>query len=122
MSEEAKPAGIISIDEFDKVDIRAGLITSAERVTQSKKLLKLQVSFGEELGTRQVVAGIGKSYDPDSLVGQVAAFVVNLAPRKLMNLDELESNGMILAVKAGSGVEIMALRNSEHVVPGTRIG
>jgi len=94
MEEKPNPTpDVISFDDFLKVDIRVGLIKSAERVPKSDKLLKLQVDFGV-LGQRQILAGIGKRYNPETIVGQRAAFVVNLAPRKMMGL---ESNGMILA-------------------------
>lgn len=114
----------IAFDDFLKVDIRAGQIVAAERVPKSDKLLKLQVDFGPELGTRQVLAGIGKEFDPDKLSTQqpTAAFVVNLAPRKMMGL---ESHGMILAAQATNvpddpGLEVLFL--SHRVKPGERIG
>ena len=55
----------MTIDEFQKVDLRIGKIVSAERVEGSEKLVKLQVDLGAELGARQLVAGIGKSYAPE---------------------------------------------------------
>jgi len=112
-------APTIGFDDFEKVDIRAGLIMAAETVPKSEKLLRLQVDFGP-LGTRQVLAGIAKSYSVASLVGITAAFVVNLAPRKMMGLD---SHGMILAgenLPATGGVTVALLSNA--VCPGTRIG
>lgn len=109
----------IGFDDFEKVDIRAGLIVAAETVPRSEKLLRLQVDFGD-LGTRQVLAGIAKSYSVASLVGLTAAFVVNLAPRKMMGLD---SHGMILAgenVAATGGVSVALLGTA--VRPGTKLG
>lgn len=91
--EDNKTSDTITFDDFMKVDIRCGFITAAERVPKSDKLLKLKVNFGP-LGERQVLAGIGKSFQPEAIVGLSAAFVVNLAPRKMMGL---ESHGMILA-------------------------
>ena len=83
----------ITYDEFLKVEMRVGTVLSAERVPKSEKLLKLQLNFGEA-GERQIVAGIGKDYTPEELVGKQLTAVLNLAPRKLMGV---ESHGMILA-------------------------
>jgi len=87
-----KKAARISIEEFANVEMRVGCVLSAERVPKSSKLLKVQVDIGYE--KRQVVAGIGKAYEPDELVGKVVAVVTNLKKAKLMGV---ESNGMIVA-------------------------
>ena len=90
---EVKPAEEkISIDEFAKVQLKVAEVLVAERVPKSKKLVRLEVAIGEE--RRQIVAGIGKSYDPEELVGKKIVVVANLKPAKLMGL---ESNGMLLA-------------------------
>lgn len=110
----------ITFDDFLKVDIRAGQIIAAERVPKSDKLLKLQVFFGPELGTRQVLAGIGATFPPEALVNNVAAFVVNLAPRKMMGL---ESHGMILAGDVpSSGPPMVEVPFLTCLLPGTRLG
>ncbi len=82
----------ISIEDFQKLDIRIGTITSAERLEDSKKLLKLTVDFGEE--TRTILAGIGKTVeDPTALIGQQAPFLINLEPKELAGVT---SEGMML--------------------------
>lgn len=86
----------ISFDDFKKIDLRIGQIKSAEIVTGSEKLLKLNVDFGS-VGERQILAGLAKNYSPESLIGIRAVFVFNLEPRKLMGL---ESQGMILATES----------------------
>ena len=77
-AEQQKPAAAgsspaaaepIGIEDFMKVDLRVGKIVAAERVEKSEKLIKLQVDIGTE--TRQVVAGIGKSYSPEELMGKI---------------------------------------------------
>jgi len=83
----------ISFDDFLKVDIRVGLVMSAEEVPKSKKLLKLQVNFGT-LGTRTIMAGVAQYYTPETITGLKVAAVVNLAPRQMMGV---ESHGMLLA-------------------------
>jgi methionyl-tRNA synthetase len=82
----------ITFEDFMKVDLRTGVIVSAEPVPKSKKLLKLQVDLGTE--TRQIVAGIAESYKPEVLAGKSVVVVANLKPAKLMGV---ESRGMLLA-------------------------
>jgi methionyl-tRNA synthetase len=84
--------GIITIDDFKKIDLRIAEIMSAEKVPKSDKLLKIQVKVGNE--TRQIVAGIAKYYEPEKLIGKKVVVVFNLAPAKLFGI---ESQGMLLA-------------------------
>ncbi len=91
--EEKKDNGNqITIDEFMKVELRTGKILEAEKVKKSKKLIQLKVDIGTE--TRQVLAGISESYEPEDLVGRTVIIVANLKPAKLMGI---ESQGMVLA-------------------------
>jgi methionyl-tRNA synthetase len=104
----------ITIDEFMKIQLKTAKVLSAERVPKSEKLLKLQVSIGSE--QRQIVAGIGKRYEPESLVGKTIVIVANLKPAKLMGI---ESQGMVLA--AGDS-EVRGLATFlEDVEPGTKV-
>jgi len=89
-----------SFEDFIKADIRAGTIRKAEVIPKSNKLLKLEVSFGNEVGTRVIAAGIAKHYSPELAIGQRVLAVVNLPPRTLMGI---ESHGMILAAKDADG-------------------
>ena len=82
----------ITIDEFMKVELKTGKILEAEKVKKSKKLIQLKVDIGTE--TRQVLAGIAESYEPEDLVGRTVIIVANLKPAKLMGI---ESQGMVLA-------------------------
>jgi methionyl-tRNA synthetase len=104
----------ITIDEFMKIQLKTAKVLSAERVPKSEKLLKLQVSLGSE--QRQIVAGIGKRYEPESLVGKTIVIVANLKPAKLMGI---ESQGMVLA--AGDS-EVQGLATFlEDVEPGIKV-
>jgi methionyl-tRNA synthetase len=87
---EFKPQ--ITIEEFQKIDLRVADVVECERVKNSEKLLKLKVKIGNE--ERQIVAGIGKHYSPEELVGKKVIVVANLKPAKLMGI---ESQGMLLA-------------------------
>jgi methionyl-tRNA synthetase len=97
----AKPKddGLITIDDFKKIKLRTAKVLEAERVPKSKKLIRLQIAVGTE--QRQIVAGIGEKYAPESLVGKSIVVVANLQPAKLMGN---ESNGMLLAVNDENGV------------------
>jgi methionyl-tRNA synthetase len=96
--------GLISIDDFAKVELRVGLVKTAEKVKGADKLLRLEVDIGTEV--RQIVAGIALAYAPESLVGRKVVIVANLAPRKLRGI---ESNGMIVAASFGEqGTPVLA--------------
>jgi methionyl-tRNA synthetase len=106
----------ITIDEFMKIQLKTAKVLTAERVPKSEKLLKLQVSLGEGTEPRQIVAGIGKKYDPETLIGKTIIIVANLKPAKLMGI---ESQGMVLA--AGDS-EVRGLATIlEEVDPGTKV-
>src|SRR5690348_18162336 len=98
----AAPAGPakIAIEDFAKVEMRVGVVKSAERVAGADKLLKMLVDIGEEV--RQVVAGIAVAYAPEKLIGKKVVVVAKLAPRKLRGV---ESNGMIVAASTGRSEE-----------------
>lgn len=91
--ETPKPVDL-PYDDFAKLDIRTGTIVSGDPVPKSKKLLKLQVDFGPEVGTRTILAGIAGTYSIDRLLGVQVVAVLNLAPRQMMGET---SHGMLLA-------------------------
>jgi methionyl-tRNA synthetase len=105
----------LSIDDFLKVELRTVKVLGAERVPNSRKLLKLDVDMGTE--RRTIVAGIADAYEPDALVGKSAVIVANLKPAKLMGI---ESNGMILAAAADGGKPLL-LQIDGDPAPGTRV-
>ncbi len=92
-----------TIDDFQKIEMRIGLILKAEYIEGADKLLRLEVDFGEAT-PRQILSGIREYYEPEALVGKRCPFVTNLEPRKLRGL---ESNGMILAVKTEGGGAVL---------------
>ena len=106
----------ITIDDFKKVQLMVGRIVSAERVEGSDKLLRLEVDLGEEL-RRQILAGIGKTYAIEDIVGKEAVFVANLAPRTMMGY---ESQGMLLACGDTADAVVM-LQPQKDVAPGSFI-
>jgi methionyl-tRNA synthetase len=98
------PTETITIDDFVKVDLRVGLVLTAEAVKGADKLLHLTVDIAEEK-PRTIVAGIAKAYTPEQLVGRKVAIVANLAPRKLRGI---ESQGMIVAASLEGGSPVLA--------------
>ncbi|HXW03692.1 MAG TPA: methionine--tRNA ligase [Vicinamibacterales bacterium] len=105
----------ISIDDFMKVDLRVARVLAAEKVPNSRKLVKLSIDAGSE--QRTLVAGIAEAYEPDALVGRTVVVVFNLKPAKLMGI---ESNGMVLAASPDGGQPTLVGFDQE-VPPGTRV-
>src|SRR3989338_2563690 len=106
---------MINYEDFKKIDLRVAKILTAERIEGSDKLVKLQIGVGE-LGQRQLVAGIGKVYTPEVLVGKQIIIVANLESKKLMGL---ESQGMLLAASDEIGPVLLAPES--EVPPGAGI-
>jgi methionyl-tRNA synthetase len=98
----ATGADKISIDDFMKVDLRVAKVLAAEKVPNSRKLVKLSIDVGTE--QRTLVAGIAEAYEPEQLVGRTIVMVFNLKPAKLMGI---ESNGMVLAASTDGGKPIL---------------
>jgi len=107
--------GMISIDDFKRVDLRVARIANAEHVEGADKLLKLTLDLGTE--TRTVFAGIKAAYDPSKLIGRLTVMVANLAPRKMkFGL----SQGMVLAA-SGDEPGLYLLSPDSGAQPGMRI-
>jgi methionyl-tRNA synthetase len=113
----AAPAGgdKITIDDFMKVDLRVAKVLTAEKVPNSRKLVKMSIDVGTE--QRTLVAGIAEAYEPEQLVGRTIVMVFNLKPAKLMGI---ESNGMVLAASPEAGKPIL-LGFDQDVPAGTRV-
>jgi len=105
---------LIDIGDFAKIDLRVAEIKSAEKVEGADKLLKLQIDIGGE--ARQIVAGIAKHYEPETLVGRKIVVVANLKPAKLRGI---ESQGMLLA--ASSGESVVFLTPEKEIPSGSKV-
>ncbi|RWX43296.1 methionyl-tRNA synthetase [Candidatus Electrothrix aarhusensis] len=90
---EGDMEGLITFEQFGKVELRVAEIVTAEKIKKANKLLKLTVKAPEE---RTLVAGIAKHYSPEELIGRKVIIVANLKPAKLMGIT---SQGMVLAAK-----------------------
>ena len=113
--EHAVSDGTISIDDFNKLDLRVAKIARAEHVEGADKLIKLVLDLGDS--QRQVFAGIKSAYAPESLIGRLTVVVANLKPRKMRFG---ESQGMVLAAGPG-GEDIFLLAPDEGAVPGMQV-
>ncbi|HEY5556178.1 methionine--tRNA ligase [Acetobacterium sp.] len=101
---EELPEGLITIDDFARVELRVAEIVACEAHPDADRLLVLQLMVGQE--KRQVVSGIAKYYKPEELVGKTVILVANLKP---VNLRGLESNGMILAATKGKKLSLVTV-------------
>lgn len=104
----------ISIDTFNKIDLRVGTIDAVEEIPKSDKLYKLTVNFGE-YGVRTICSGIKQRITKDALLGKQAVFVFNLQPRALMGI---ESHGMLLTAEHSDGT-LHYITVTGNVAPGT---
>jgi methionyl-tRNA synthetase len=117
----AKPAplpvpGVITYDDFAKVELKVAVVKTAEKVEKADKLLKLTLDAGEP-EARTIVAGIAQAYpDPQALVGKRIVVVANLAPRALRGIT---SQGMLLA--AGEPPNLTVVSVGDSIAPGTRV-
>ena len=106
----------IKIDDFHKIQIQVAEVKACERVEGSEKLLKFQLEL-ENGELRQVLSGIAKFYEPQSLVGKQVCVISNLKKAKIFGL---ESDGMILSAKSGD--KLVLISPSELVENGSLIG
>lgn len=111
--EAMKEEGLVSIEEFKKLDLRVGRIVQAEEIPGADKLLKLLVDLGDR--QVQLVAGIKQHYAPGELPGKLVAVVANLKPATIRGI---RSEGMVLAAAGGT---LALLSPDREVEPGTRI-
>lgn len=106
----------ITIDDFDKIDLRVVKVLECEPVKKANKLLKLKVDLdGEE---RQVVSGIAKYYKPEDLVGKYVVLVANLKPVKLRG--EI-SQGMILAASTDDDSKLFTVSIPGDLPTGSQV-
>ncbi len=111
---KVEPKAEITIDDFDKIDIRAAKVIKAEKHPKADKLLVLQLQVGDE--TRQVVSGIAAHYKPEDMVGKTVLLLANLKPVKLRGV---ESQGMILAASHEDKLVLGTVDG--EIIPGAQL-
>lgn len=110
--------GEITIEDFQKVDVRVGRILAAEPLAGARKpAYKLRIDFGPELGEKQSSAQITAHYTPDQLVGQLVLAVVNFPPRRIAGF---RSEVLTLGVPDGAG-NVVLIQPSMNVPLGGRL-
>jgi methionine--tRNA ligase beta chain len=116
---------MVKFEQFKELELKVGKVLEAERVDGSEKLLKLRVDLGEAdlPAGRQILAGIGKVYSPEEIVGREIIVVANLEPRTFTLRHDsgqvvLESQGMLLAASDNGPV---LLKPDREVPPGSPI-
>ncbi|HWM45034.1 MAG TPA: methionine--tRNA ligase subunit beta, partial [Burkholderiales bacterium] len=114
-AKESAVSDQITIDDFNKLDLRVARIARAEQVEGADKLVRLTLELGD--GTRTVFAGIKSDYAPEKLEGRLAVLVANLAPRKMKFG---VSEGMVLAA-SGDGPGIFLVSPDAGARPGMRV-
>jgi methionyl-tRNA synthetase len=107
---------VITIEEFQRIELRVATILSAERVPGTEKLLKLQIDLGSE--HRQLVAGIAKHYTPEELIGKQIVVVTNLQPAVIRGI---ESQGMLLAASTDDSSQLALVTLQRPVPNGCRV-
>ncbi len=120
-NEEFAPAPLkdtCSFEDFEKLDIRVGLVKDCQRVPKSKKLLQFTIDDGSGQD-RTICSGIAAFYEnPEVLIGKRILFVANFAPRKMMGI---ESQGMILSA-VDSDESLSVVTTTKDVKPGSQVG
>ncbi len=104
---------MITYEDFQKLELRVGTVTTAIRVPDSDKLLQLQVNLGDE--TRQIVTGLAEIYEPEHFLNKQIIIIANLEPRTFRGV---QSHGMLLA--ADSDKPILLIPETP-VAPGTKV-
>ena len=108
----------ITYDDFQKVDIRVGVITRAEPFPEARKpAIKLWVDFGEGIGEKRSSAQITRHYTPEGLVGRKVMAVVNFPPRQI---GKVMSEVLVLGVPDAEG-EVVLLTPDLDVPLGGRM-
>ena len=105
----------IQYTDFEKLELRTGIILTAEKVAKADKLLKLEVDLGFE--KRTIVSGIALHFKPEEITGKQVVVVANLAPRKMKGI---ESNGMILMAEDAAG-KLLFVAPDEKTAPGSEV-
>lgn len=103
--QDSEQTGLITIEEFSKVEMKVAQVLACQPVEGADKLLQLTLSLGEA-GTRQVVSGIAKHYSPEQMLGKKVILVSNLKPAMLRGI---ESQGMILAAAKGKRLSLVTV-------------
>jgi len=107
---------LVTIEDFTKLKLKLGTVTKAEKVENTRNLLKLDVTLGDEI--RTIVAGISEYYLPEKIVGKKVVVISNLKPAKIYGI---ESQGMLLAVNDDQDLSILTIEPDKKIADGSKI-
>ena len=113
---EKEPKQMITIDDFDKIDLRVGKVLASEPIENSDKLLKNTVQIGNE--TRTIVSGIAKYLKPCDIIGKNVVVVCNLKPIKLRGV---ESRGMIICAVDETCDKLTLVTTADDIPSGSGV-
>jgi methionyl-tRNA synthetase len=108
--------GVVTIDDFKRMDIRVAKVVHAERVPKADKLLRLEIEIGEE--KRQIISGIADFYQPEDLIGKRIIVLANLKAAKIFGL---ESKGMLLAASFEDDSFLTLATTDREIASGYRL-
>lgn len=106
---------MITIDEFQNVELKTAKVLEVGKVDGSDKLLKLQIEVGNE--RRLIISGIAPHYSPEELIGKMIVVVINLKPAIIFGI---ESYGMLLVASKGKNLTLITI-DGDKVVSGMGI-
>ena len=110
--------GIVSFNDWSKLDLRVGKILKVEDIEGADKLYKLSIDLGKELGKRTLAAGLKPYYKPSELKNKLCIIFTNLQPRMLKGV---ESQGMLLAAVSPDEKHVHLLQPDSDIELGSKI-
>ena len=110
--------GIVSFNDWSKLDLRVGKILKVEDIEGADKLYKLSIDLGKEIGKRTLAAGLKPYYKPAELKGKTCIIFTNLQPRMLKGV---ESQGMLLAAVSPDEKHVHLLQPDSDIELGSKI-
>ena len=117
-SDSAERPGVISVEDFQKVDVRVGRVLAAELLAGARQpAYKLRIDFGPEVGVKQSSAQITIHYRPEELVGRLVLGVVNFPPRRIAGY---RSEALTLGVADANG-DVVLIQPERDVPLGMRL-